>query len=125
MGRGVWVPAFAGTTSDKLNRAVPLLRCGGSWAADIAGRVPKPLDHHRGQVLFLIGHAGAGAHGVAVLVREMSRPLSLLQRAGALHHQFAEMHDAEIGRAEMLAGTVGDRTLAVLDRGVLFGHALD
>src|ERR1700733_4695682 len=35
------------------------------------------------------------------------------------------MHDAEIGRAEMLAGAVGDRSLAVLHRGVLFRDALD
>ena len=47
------------------------------------------------------------------------------QRAGRLHHQLAEMHDAEIGRAEMLTGAVGDRALAVLHRGVLLGDALD
>src|SRR5260370_502048 len=35
------------------------------------------------------------------------------------------MHDAEIGRAEMLAGAVGDRALAVLYGRVLLGHALD
>src|SRR3989442_10627306 len=35
------------------------------------------------------------------------------------------MHDAEIGRSEMLAGAVGDRALAVLHGGVLFGNALD
>src|SRR3954464_11187239 len=35
------------------------------------------------------------------------------------------MHDAEIRRAEMLAGAVGDQALAVLHGGVLFGDALD
>src|ERR1700733_9901357 len=35
------------------------------------------------------------------------------------------MHDSEIGRAEMLAGAVGDRALAVLHRGVLLRDALD
>ena len=94
-------------------------------AADIAGLIAEALDHHRGQILGLVRHAGAGAHGVAVLMREMRRRLALLQRAGGFHHQLAEMHDAEIGRAEMLAGAVGDRALAVLHRGVLFGHALD
>ena len=56
---------------------------------------------------------------------EVRRRLALLQRAGGIHHQLAEMHDAEIGRAEMFAGAVGDRPLAVLHGGVLFGHALD
>jgi hypothetical protein len=46
--------------------------------------------------------------------------LALLQRAGAIHHQFAEMQDAEISGPEMLAGAVGDRALAVLHSGVLF-----
>jgi hypothetical protein len=34
------------------------------------------------------------------------------------------MHDAEVGRAEMLAGAVGDRALTVLHRGILLGHPL-
>src|SRR5260370_42573543 len=99
-GNGVWVPAFAGTTYLLLRRRVPP-------TPDKSRRVPKTLGHHRGQVFCFIRHAGAGAHGVAVLMRKMCRRLPLLQRAGAFHEQFSEMHDAEIGRAEMLAGAVG------------------
>src|SRR5215216_1113694 len=91
----------------------------------IARRVAEPLDHDRGEVLGLAGDAGAGAHGIAILVLEVRRRFAFLQRAGGIHHQLAEMHDAEIGRAEMFAGAVGDRALAVLHRGVLFRHALD
>src|SRR3954453_7140652 len=38
---------------------------------DIARRIAKPLDHHGRQILRLAGHAGAGAHGVAVLMRKV------------------------------------------------------
>src|SRR5438552_3163813 len=93
--------------------------------ADIAGGIAKPLDHDRSQILGLAGHAGAGTDGVAVLMPKMRRRLALLQRAGGLHHQLAEMQDAQIRGAEMFAGAVGDPALAVLHRGVLFGHALD
>ena len=103
----------------------PLLRRCGPRPPDIAGRLAEALHHHGGQILGLIGHAGAGTHGVAVLMLKMLGRMALLQRAGAVHHQFAEMHDAEVGRAEMFAGAVGDRALAVLHRGVLLGHALD
>ena len=56
---------------------------------------------------------------------KMRRRVALLQRAGRIHHQFAEMQDAEIGRPQMFAAAVGDRALAVLHRGVLLGDALD
>src|SRR3984893_1905904 len=102
-----------------------LLRRRDSRPTDIPRRIAKTFRHHRGQVFCLARHAGAGAHGVAVLMREMRRRQSLLQRAGAFHHQFAKMHDAQISRAEMLAGAVGDRALAVLHSCVLFGDALD
>src|ERR1700722_6351765 len=101
------------------------LRRGVPWRSDIAGFLAEALEHDRGQILGLGGDAAAGTHRVAVLMPELRRPLALLQRAGGLHHQFAEMHDAEIGRAETLAGAVGDRPLAVLHRGVLFRDALD
>src|SRR6185312_17147522 len=106
-------------------RLQALLRRHGARPADEAGRVAKTFDHHGGELLALVGNAGTGAHGVAVLMRDMRRRLALLKRARRLHHQFAEMHDAEIGRPKMLAGAVGDRTLAVLHRGVLLGDALD
>src|SRR3989442_6172392 len=92
---------------------------------DIARRVAEPLDHDRGEVLCLAGDAGAGSHRVTVLMLEVRRRVALLQRAGGIHDELAEMHDAEIGRAEMLAGAVGDRTLAVLHGGVPFGHGPD
>src|SRR5882724_3225242 len=101
------------------------LRRRGLRPPDKPCRVAEALDHDGGQVLGLVRHAGAGAHGVAVLMRKMRWALPLLQRAGAVHHQFPEMQDAKIGRAEMFAGAVGDRALAVLHGGVLLGHALD
>jgi hypothetical protein len=58
-------------------------------------------------------------------MRKLRRLLAPLQRAGAIHHQFAKVQNAEIGRAEMFAGAVGDRALAVLHCGVLLRHALD
>src|SRR6266513_4683733 len=91
-----------------------LLRRRGPRPPDIAGRVAEALHHHSRQILGFVRYAGAGAHGVAVLMPELRRRFALLQRAGAIHHQFAKMQDAEIGRPEMLAGAVGDRALAVL-----------
>src|SRR3954447_18915584 len=96
-----------------------------SRPADIAARIAKTLDHHGWQVLGLAGDAGAGAHRVTVLMRQMRRRFALLQRAGRFHHQLTEMHDAKVGRPEMLAGAIRDRALAVLYRGVLLRHALD
>src|SRR5260370_31046537 len=126
MGRGF--ARRVGSHSRKTSRFVAktaLLRRRGPGPSDKAGGVAKTLDHDRGQVLGLAGHAGAGAHGVALLMRKMRGRLALLQRASRVHHQFSEMHDAEIGRAEMFAGAVGDRALAVLYRCVLLRHALD
>ena len=48
-----------------------------------------------------------------------------LEIARQLEHQPAELHDADVGRAEVLARAVGDEALAVLDGGVLLGDALD
>src|SRR4029079_10267391 len=108
-----------GETAPLLRRGIP------PRSSDKAGWIAEALDHHGGQIFRLAGHAGAGAHGVAVLVLDVRRRFALLQRAGGLHHQLAEMHDAQIGGAEMLAGPVGDKALAVLHRSVLFGDALD
>src|SRR5579883_1470402 len=102
-----------------------LLRCSDPRPPHKTRRIPKTLDHYRGQVLGLVCHTGAGTHSVAVLMAKVWRNLALLQRAGEFHDGFAEMHDAKIGRAEMLAGAVGNRALAVLQRGVLLGDALD
>src|SRR5438105_1424663 len=110
-GRWLWVPAQGrddGESVPLLRRRVPLR------PPDIARRIAEPLDHDRGQILRLAGDARTRAHGVAVLMFEMRGRLALLQRAGALHHQFAEMQDAEIGWPEMFAGAVGDPALAVL-----------
>src|ERR1700734_1409363 len=93
------------------------LRCGGPWPPDITGGITKPLEHHGRQVLRLVRHATAGTNGVAILMRQMCGRRARLQRACALHDDFTKMHDAEIGGAEMLAGAVGDRTLAVLHGG--------
>ena len=46
----------------------------------------------------------ACTHCIAVLMANMRRSLALLQGTGEIHHQLPEMHDAEIHRAEMLAG---------------------
>src|SRR5258708_5855272 len=112
-------------TRDICDRPVFLLRRDVSRTSDKAGRHAVATHQDVGQVFCFTRHAGAGTHGVAGLTRKMRRRLALLQRARRIHHQFAEMHDAEIGRAEMLACAVGDRALAVLHRGVLLGDALD
>src|SRR5437879_5417732 len=70
--------AFAGTTRDKLDRPAFLLRRGGSRPPDKPGRLAEALHHDRGQILGLVRHAGAGTHGVAVLVRKMRGRLALL-----------------------------------------------
>src|SRR5712692_2894847 len=85
----------------------PLLSRRIPWPPDKPGRVAEALDHHRGQVLGFVRHAGAGTHGVAVLMRKLRRLLASLQRAGAIHQQFAKVQNAEIGRAKMFAGAVG------------------
>jgi len=37
-------------------------------SSDEPGRIAEPLNHHSGDILGLAGDAGAGAHGVAVLM---------------------------------------------------------
>src|SRR3954447_19623777 len=107
------------TDSALLRRRVP------ARTADIARRIAEPFDHHCREVLRLAGDAGAGADGVAVLMLQMRRRLAVLHCAGGVHHEPAEMQNAEISGPEMFAGAVGDRALAVLHGGVLFGDALD
>src|SRR4051812_13741547 len=102
-----------------------LLRRRDPGRADKARGIAESLDHNRVEVLGLAGDAGAGTHRVAVLLFQMRRRSAQGQRTRRLHYQFAEMHDAEIGGAEMLARAVGDRALAVLHGGILFGDALD
>ncbi len=55
-----------------------LLRRGVARPSDIAGWLAEALHHHGRQVLGLAGDAGAGAHGVTVLMRQMLRRLALL-----------------------------------------------
>ena len=118
-------PAFAGTTPDVQQAPGALLRrLSSRRGADIARDITVTLHHHVGQVLRLVRDVAAGAHGVAVLVRDMRRLDALLQGARGVEHQLAEMHDAEIGRAEVLPGAILNRTLAVLHGGVLLGDAL-
>src|SRR6266702_6050886 len=102
-----------------------LLRRCNPGTTDEARDVAETIQHHRGQILGLAGDAGTGAHRVAILMRGLRWQLAVLKRARQIHHDFPEMHDAEIGRTEMLAGPVGDRALAVLHGGVLLGDALD
>src|SRR5580704_14047650 len=78
-----------------------------AWSSDKTDGIAKSLDHHLGQILRLVGHATAGAHRITTLLRQMGRLGAVLQRAGAIHHQFPKVHDAKIGRSEMLAGAVG------------------
>src|SRR5882757_6766313 len=96
-----------------------LLRRRATRASDTTCGVAEALDHHRGQILALVRDTGAGADGVAVLMRHVRRRFAGLQLALRLHHQLAEMHDAQISRPKMLAGAVDDRALAVLHGGVL------
>src|SRR5579863_3764214 len=94
-------------------------------AADKTSGIAEPFHHHLRQILRFMRDVAAGAHRIAFLMGKMRRSYALSKRAGRLHDQFSEMHDAKIGRAEMLARAVRDRALAVLHRGVLFRDALD
>src|SRR5579883_2024857 len=58
-----------------------LLRCRNPRPPDKTRRIPKPLDHDRGQVLGLVRHTGARAHCIAILMANMWRRFTLLQRA--------------------------------------------
>ena len=53
--------------ADRVQGAPLLRRCDPS-RSDVTRRIAEALGHHRGQVLGLAGDAGAGAHGVAVLM---------------------------------------------------------
>src|SRR2546430_14812156 len=85
-----------------------LLRRRGTRPPDIAGRVAEALHHHSRQILGFVRHAGAGAHGVAVLMPKLRRRVALLPSAGAIHHPFAAMPNVQVRRAQMLAGGGGD-----------------
>src|SRR4029450_3964813 len=96
-----------GRSSALLRRRVP------PRLPDIPCRIAEPLDHDSREILGLAGDAGAGTYRVALLILQMRGCLAPLQRAGGLHHQLAEVHDAEIGGPKMFAGAIGDRALAV------------
>ena len=64
-----------------------LLRGRDPRRTDKARGIAESFDHNRSQVFGLAGNAGAGAHGVAVLMRQMRR------RNGAYFWQL--FHDSE------------------------------
>jgi len=72
-------------------------------AADKPCRVAEALDHDRGQVLGLCASRRRRSARRSGPDAQDAVGSALLQRAGAVHHQFPEMQDAKIGRAEMFA----------------------
>src|SRR6185503_10403206 len=94
-------------------------------AAYIAVAMAEPFGHHRCEILVRPGDPAAGAHSIA---RRRARRLGRLAAAkspGRAHDQLAELDDADVGRAEMLARAVLDRALAVLYGGILLAHPHD
>src|SRR3954463_8848893 len=65
-------PRFRG--DDSMDCA--LLSRGRARAPDIAGRLPKALEHDGGQILFPMRHAGAGPHRIALRVSGMRRAVA-------------------------------------------------
>src|SRR6202158_2772004 len=85
----------------------------------------ETLGHYLSEFLVRAGDPAARAPGIFLRCLCSLRRLALLQRPRSAHDELAELDDAEIGRAEMLAGAVLDRALAVLDRRVLLADAGD
>src|SRR3977135_280880 len=85
----------------------------------------ETLGHDLGKILVGPGDPAARAHGVFLRCLCSLRLLALPQRPCGAHDELAELDDAEIGRAEMLAGAVLDRPLAVLDRRILLADDAD
>src|SRR5258705_398954 len=91
-------------------------------AGDQSGLVAEPLGEHvaHGPVARCDRSAAADVVRVG---RGGRRWLdAVLQVAGGPEDEAPEAHDAEIGRAEVLAGAVGDEALTVLDGGILLGN---
>ena len=89
----------------------------------IAVAMAEPFGHHRCEILVRPGDPAAGAHSIARRRGRRLGRLAAAQRPRRAHDELAELDDADVGRAEVLAGAVLDRALAVLDRGVLLAHA--
>src|SRR5512142_679303 len=94
-------------------------------AAHITMAMAEPFGHHRCEILVRPGDPAAGAHSIARRRGCRLGRLAAAQCPGRPHDELAELDDADVGRAEMLARAVLDRTLAVLDGGVLLAHTHD
>src|SRR5690348_7304212 len=94
-------------------------------AAHITVAMAEPFGHHRCEILVRPGNPAAGAHSIARRRGRRLGRLAAAQRPCGTHDELAELDDADVGRAEVLAGAVLDWALAVLDRGVLLAHAHD
>src|SRR5688500_14084187 len=85
----------------------------------------ETLGHDGGKILVRIGDPAAGTHGIFARSACRFRLIALPQGARRPHDELAELDNADVGRSEMFPGAVLDRTLAVLDGGVLLAHAHD
>src|SRR5262245_24316862 len=85
----------------------------------------ETFGHDLRQTLVRRGHPAARAHRVTFCSLRRSWFLPVAKGAGGAHHELAELDNAEVGGAKMLPGAILDRTLAVLDGGVLLADPGD
>src|SRR5215475_15164863 len=85
----------------------------------------ETLGHHPRQILVRRGDPAARAHRVTSCSLCRSWLFAVAKGAGGAHHEPAELDDAEVGGAKMLLRAILDRTLAVLDGGVLLADPGD
>src|SRR5215470_9266940 len=85
----------------------------------------ETFGYHLGQILVRRGNPAARAHCVTSCSLRRSWLLAAPEGPCGAHHELAELADAEVGGAKMLLGAILDRTLAVLDGGVLLADAGD
>ncbi|HEY0421941.1 MAG TPA: hypothetical protein VGC82_01300 [Rhodopila sp.] len=87
--------------------------------------VAKSAFHDLGKRFFRQRNRTAAANPIGSRIRKCGGWVAIHQRAGGLQDQPTETDDAHIRRTKVLRRSIGDRTLAVLNAGVLFGHPLD
>src|SRR5690348_7743947 len=92
---------------------------------DKTNRVAEARHHHLIERLRRMRHGASTAHTIVFCLAGRARLLALRERLGGVEDLPAKAHDAEIGRPQHFLGAVGDESLAVLNAGILLGHALD
>jgi hypothetical protein len=94
-------------------------------AAHPPERIPEALHHRLREREPGVGDDTAAAHAVPGGVPRGRRLGARAQLARGAQDELAEVDDRDVRGPEVLARAVRDEALAVLDHGVLLGHALD